>query len=287
MHRFHSSLGFLLFALSFPALASSGTVSGSLTANGKTFALKHAYAQTRKSPFDKKKSVVEVIVTDQEISPAVASDDIELMQAQDKLQLSGFTAMIDDSKQIISATVFSPAFKKMKQFSGVGMQKAELTAMTASRIAGTVSMAKPDDFFDERYQYHATFDLLVAKPAGPPAPPTLKGTKLPAGGGEPGKAYAVYLKNLIAGDMKAFLSGVSAARAKEASSDPDFKKLFPLLQAMQPSGVKITGGAIDGNSATLLATGKDGDNVSRGTITMVRENGAWKIEKEDWKSRSE
>jgi hypothetical protein len=211
---------------------------------------------------------------------------MELMQAQDKQQLSGFTATIDASKQVISATVFSPAFKKMKQFSGVGMQKAELTAMTPSRIAGTISMAKPDDFFDEKYQYNATFDLPVGKPAGPPSPPVLKGTPLP-GGGEPGKAYAVYLKSLTAGDMKGVLAGVSAERAKQASADPDFKKLFPLLQAMQPKGIKITGGASDGTHATLLATGKDGDNVSRGTIAMVRENGAWKVEKEDWKSKSE
>jgi hypothetical protein len=287
MNRFRSSLGFVLLALSFPALATDGKVDGSLTANGKTFALKHAYAQTRKDPFDKKKSVLVVIVTDQELSPAAASDDMELMQAQDKQQLSGFTATIDADKAIISGTVFSPAFKKMKQFSGVGVQKLELTAMTATRIAGTVGMAKPDDFFDEKYQYNATFDLPIGKPAGPPPPPVLKGTPLPANGGEPGKAYTAYLKLLAAGDMKGFLAGVSAERSKEASSDPDFKKLFPLLKAMQPTGVKITGGAIDGNNATLLATGKDDNNVSNGTITMVKEGGAWKVEKEAWKSRSE
>ena len=59
------------------------------------------------------------------------------MQAQDKQQLSGFTATIDDDKQIISGTVFSPAFKKMKQFSSVGMQKLDLTAMTPTHVAGT------------------------------------------------------------------------------------------------------------------------------------------------------
>jgi hypothetical protein len=288
MRRFRSSLGFILVALaSFPVLAANGTVTGSLTANGKTVALKHAYAQTRKSPFDKTKNVLQLIVTDQELSAAAVSDDMELMQAQEKQQLSGFTATIDDSKQVISATVFSPAFKKMKQFSGVGMQKAELTAITPTHVAGNVTMAKPDDFFDEKYQYNATFDLPVGKPAGPPPPPALKGSPLPGGGGEPGKAYFAYLKNLTASDMKAFLGGVSAARAKEASSDPDFKKLFPLLKAMQPSGVKITSGAAGGNHATLLATGKDGDNVTRGTITMVREGGAWKVEREEWKSRSE
>jgi len=287
MHRFHSSLAIVLLAISLPAIAADGKVDGSLTANGKTFKLNHAYATKRKSPFDKAKMVTQLIFTDKELSPAAASDDIELMQAQDKQQLSGFTATIDADKQVISATVFSPAFKKMHQFSGVGMQKASLTASTDTHIAGSVTMAKPDDFFDEKYQYNATFDLPVGKPAGPPPPPALKGTPLPAGGGEPGKAYMAYLKLLAGGDMKAFLGGVSAERAKQASSDPDFKKLFPLLQAMQPKGVKITSGALNGNSATLLAAGKDDNQTSNGTITMVKEGGAWKVEKEEWKSRSE
>jgi hypothetical protein len=96
-----------------------------------------------------------------------------------------------------------------------------------------------------------------------------------------------YLKLLAGGDMKAFLGSVAAARAKEASSDPDFKKMFPLIQAMQPKGIKVIGGAIDGNNATLLATGKDDNQVSNGTITMVKEGGAWKVEKEAWKTSSE
>ena len=63
--------------------------------------------------------------------------------------------------------------------------------------------------------------------------------------------------------------------------------MFPLIQAMQPKNVKITGGAQDGNTATLLATAKNGKETSTGTITMVREGGAWKVEKEEWKSKSE
>jgi hypothetical protein len=56
---------------------------------------------------------------------------------------------------------------------------------------------------------------------------------------------------------------------------------------MEPKGVKITGGSVDGNNATLLATGKEGDQTSNGTITMVKEGGAWKVDKEEWKTRSE
>jgi hypothetical protein len=287
MDRFRSSLALVLLAFSLPALAADGKVDGSLTANGKTFALKHAYAQTRKDPFDKKKIVLQLTFTDKELSPAAASDDMELMQAQDKQQLSGFTATIDADKQVISGTVFSPAFKKMKQFSATGMQKLNLTARTDTHVAGSIGLAKPDTFFDETYQYNATFDLAIGKPAAPAPPPALKGTPLPAGGGEPGKAYLAYLKVMAGGDMKAFLGSVAAARAKEASSDPDFKKLFPMLQAMQPKGVKVTSGAVNGNSATLLVTGKDDNQVSNGTITMVKEGGAWKVEREEWKTSSQ
>jgi len=56
---------------------------------------------------------------------------------------------------------------------------------------------------------------------------------------------------------------------------------------MQAKNIKVTGGAVDGDTATLLATGKDGDSTSNATITMVREGGAWKVSKESWKTKSE
>lgn len=282
MHRFRASL----LALLFVCPAALAAVSGSLTANGKTFPMTFAAAHSKKNPFDAKKTDTVIVFTDQELTPAQASDDIELMQAIDAKKLSGFSVEIDPDKSVISGQVFSPAFKKMNQFSGVGMQKAELTAMTPSRIAGSVSMAKPDDFFDNIYQYSATFDLPVGGKPAMAAAAAPKGAPLPAGGGDPGKAYAAYLKVIASGDFAALRKSVSANRAK-SMDDPDFKKMFPVIQAMQPKNIKITGGAVDGESATLIASSKDGGETSNGTINMVREGGAWKVEKESWKSRSE
>ena len=84
---------------------------------------------------------------------------------------------------------------------------------------------------------------------------------------------------LAAGDLKALRKALAADRAKSLD-DPDFKEMFPVIQAMQAKNIKVTGGAVDGDTATLLATGKDGDATSHGTITMVREGGAWKVSKE-------
>src|SRR5207237_7754442 len=116
------------------------------------------------------------------------------------------------------------------------------------------------------------------------APPPPKGKPLPAGGGEPAKAYFAFDKAVRAGDMAAVRRGVSAEQEKEMSSE-DFKKMFPLMQALRAKNVKITSGTIDGDTATLLATGKDESGTATGTITMVRQGGAWKLQKEEWKSK--
>src|SRR6266498_3344468 len=91
----------------------------------------------------------------------------------------------------------------MGHFSGVGKQKLDLTAMDAKHVAGRFYLEKPDDFFKNTYIYDVKFDApfsAAPKEAGPEA---LKGTQLPPGGGDPGKAYMAYTKVLAAGDLKA------------------------------------------------------------------------------------
>jgi len=277
----------LLVGLAVTIAATAGDapkVSGSITANGKTSALKYAYAMPKEDPFDKKKSATFVLVTDQEVPAAALADEFEFMRWYDKAKLKGFAVLIDGDKKVVSGNVYEPALKH-NGFSGVGMQKVELTAMTSSRIAGKVFLPEPGEFFGDTYQYTATFDLPVTA-VKPPAAEPLKGTPLPAGGGEPAKAYAAFSKAVAAGDMAGIRRGVAAERAKQMDA-PEFKEMLPMIQAMQPKNVKITGGSVDGDTATLLATAKDGKETSTGTITMVREGGAWKVEKESWKSKSE
>ena len=273
-------------AVTLAALAGDAPkVSGTITANGKTAALKYAYAQPKPDPFDKKKKATFLLVTDQEVPAKALADEFEFMRFYDKANLNGFAVLINGEKRVVSGTVYSPALKH-NGFSGVGMQTVELTTMTPQRIAGKVFIPKPDDFFGDTYQYSATFDLPVLAPkAEPPAAP-LKGVALPADGGEPAKAYERHRKAVAAGDLKALKATVSAARAKEMDT-PDFKQMLPLIQEMMPKNIKITGGSVDGDTATLLATAKNGKQVSSGTITMVREGGAWKVEKESWKSKVE
>ena len=262
-------------------------VKGTFTANGQTVNLSYAYASTRKNPFDEKKTDTFLIVTDKELPAGTVFDDFALIDLADK-GISGFTVQFSGDKQVDSGTLFSPAFKAMHQFSSVGKQKLTLTTQAKDRVAGTVSMPA-GDFFDENYAYTATFDVPVqAKPAEKTAAQKvaeLKGAKLPADGGEPGKAWQAYRKAITAGDLASIRKSVVAEMAKQ-TEDPDFKKMLPVIQAMQPKNVKIDGGTIDGDNATLLVTSLDEKNTT-GTVTMRRESGQWKVVNESWKSRTE
>src|ERR1051326_369022 len=170
-------------------------------------------------------------------------------------------------------------------FSGVGAQKLDVTAMDAKHVAGRIYLEKPDEFFKNTYIYDVKFDAPFSAAPKEADAASLKGTQLPAGGGDPGKAYMAYTKVLAAGDLKGLRKALAADRVKTLD-DPDFKEMFPMIQAMQAKNIKVTGGAVDGDTATLLATGKDGDATTNGTITMVRESGAWKVAKESWKTKS-
>lgn len=108
---------------------------------------------------------------------------------------------------------------------------------------------------------------------------------LPADGGEPGKAYMEYCKAIKDGKMDVLRKLVSSERAKQMDS-PDFKQMFPMIQAMMAKDIKVTGGTMTAKEANLTAEGKDtlAGGVTKGEIHMVLEDKQWKVEKDSWKS---
>jgi hypothetical protein len=270
-------------ALLFLSFAAFGD--GTLTVNGKTVKLDHAYATTKKNPFDKKKTDVLVLFTDRELPAGAMKDDFTLMEARDKTHFNGVSADIDDEKQVIGCQIYSSSLKKIDQFSSVGTQKLDITAQTPARIAGKLYMPKEEDFFGDKYIYSITFDVPIGANVAPPPPAAPVGKALPPDGGEPRKAYDAYRKVLASGDMAALRKAVSADRVS-SMDDPDFKKMFPMIQAMEPKNVKFVNGTIDGDKATLNVSAKGGKEQSTGTISMVREGGKWKVSKEEWQSKS-
>ena len=112
---------------------------------------------------------------------------------------------------------------------------------------------------------------------------TAQAQALPAGGGEPGKVYMEQQRAIKAKDIPALKKVMSAARVKEMD-DPKFKEMLDMVAEMMATDVKVTGGTQTGDTATLHATGKMGTEPQKGEISMVKEAGAWKVDKESWKN---
>lgn len=83
---------------------------------------------------------------------------------------------------------------------------------------------------------------------------------------------------------------MSADRVKEANAMPADQRadMLGFVKMMAPTNIKITGEKADGTGATLMATGVDGMDKSAqyGTISLVKEGGAWKIAKESWSNQA-
>jgi len=113
----------------------------------------------------------------------------------------------------------------------------------------------------------------------------------------PTQAYLEIHKKELAAKNYADLLPVrsKASIAQDPPMTEDEKaQIFPLFHETLPKLVTVTGETIEGNKATVKATAtpeqplKPGDkDVTTGTITLVLEDGQWKIEKENWNSSIE
>jgi hypothetical protein len=102
-----------------------------------------------------------------------------------------------------------------------------------------------------------------------------------------GKAYRAQEKAIKAGDYEGYKKTMTKASAagmekqtKEMNMDP--KKTMEFMKAMLPTDLKFTSLKVDKNKATLMATGKVGGEVNKGTIDLEQEDGQWKIGMQSW-----
>jgi hypothetical protein len=82
-----------------------------------------------------------------------------------------------------------------------------------------------------------------------------------------------------AGDVDAMLKLSSREKREEmlaAREKPEFAAMVEMMKQMSPAEVSVTGGRINGDTATLDFQGKYADGgQSTGTAELVKEDGAW------------
>ena len=279
------ALGCSLALLALASGLAKADGSGTLYQDGKPLALVSAYAYRGPDPFDKTKEITTVVFSDKKIDAAAANAAGNRGEAvEDQLRRDNATRVelnLEGDGSLQNVNIVSGGSSGSQ--SGSGWYTMKLVKNDAKRVEGTFRTNDEADKKSGRF-YDLKFALDIA------GPPDL-GAALPAGGGEPAKAYMAYLAALRKGDVDALAKTMTAERSREIlahRSDPDFKMMFGFIQQSAMRDPKVTKGYSKGDSATLELSGKDGDgNAATSVATMKKEGATWRLAKESMSTHVE
>lgn len=271
-------------------------VDGTCTYEGKTLHYLDGIAANAPDPFEETEVVPTVWfgtvafdhdalagVPAKDLDDAITSQIFDHDSAELRLRLSADGSVVEALQLYVP-----PGNNRSLSSNEVG--KLTLSGKSPGNLGGQFKL---DD--DEELRCDVKFDLPMGagkapgpskptnagKSASPAKPAT--GQALPAGGGEPGKAYMALHRAVMASDVDAMLSLVDAEQAeqmRQARSQPDFPKTLEMIKLFEPAEVHITGGTVDGDSAELTIAGKDADGaVLTGEVKLTRSGGQWKVGK--------
>ena len=143
--------------------ADGGTASGTITVNGKTTALKHAYARAVPGFFDKTKKDVEVILTDVPLDAKALEDQFERIHLADAGTLHAFEIRLNAEGKPISTSFRDNGFKKA---SPSGLSSADVftkKVFDGKTVEGSYRSAKESEFFGETYSFDVSFRADVSR----------------------------------------------------------------------------------------------------------------------------
>jgi len=294
--------------LAIPALAEQpNNASGSLTVNGQATALHHAYAR-----YDAHDKQTRVLITDRALDTTMLAEESSAKFSGEKpsfRQLSksgdaaGMELFINEANEVETVEVFSKAFGMPTPITARKFWY-EPSRLRAGWVGGHSRIKEADSFFKLTWQYDVSFLTTVGPngfeiPAGPALAAARKANDaleaarmLPAGGGEEGAAYLAYRHSLDARDGKALLGAMTAsmksAVAKEMNSNPLTESAlgsWAFMQSMPPGKVEVVGGVRDAEGTTLelRKTPTAGGTNSFGVAKLVKEQGVWKIDVDNWR----
>ncbi len=270
-----------LAALPAPAAAADGRAEGTLTVNGKTTKLAYAYARAVPGSFDKTKEDVQVILSDVPLAGKALEDTFERIQMAEAGKLHAFEITINAEGKPISTSFLDDAFKGP---SPGGLSTGDVftkKVFDGKSVEASYRSAKEHEFFGNKYAFDVTFRAEIARavrPVPPSAADTAAAQKSPQA-----KVYAEYLAAVQKEDLAALKKLFSKEQAKHLD-EPDAKQMVAMVKMMTATEIKVLKVTEKGETAELTVTGKQDGKVSSGVVRMVREGGAWKVQKEEWKN---
>lgn len=273
-------------AASAPKIA-DGTASGTLKVDGKTVKLGYSVARTKPNAFDEKKKDVVVLLTSTAVPATTLADEDKLFAGVKDGSIRGLLVTIDSDEKPYHMSLLDP--NAPIQLSGSGIFNFDATDYSEKHIAGKFYTTEEEDFMGGKHKY--AYDVTFATPVQAIIAPSevtvdsSSGTKLPADGGDPGKAYMAFDKAARTGNIAEMKKAASTSHPMPEMKPEEEKAMIEMIKAMRPAKIKVTGGFMSGDHATLNVEGQDPDSKAKvtGTIEMGRESGSWKLLMEKWK----
>jgi len=284
----HVAVPLLLFAFaSLPARA--GGVQGTCSLEGKPIKFVDAYAALAPDPFEKTKKVTTLWFLSVPLPTGALAgrkvdeiDDVLTSHAFDKDSTKMELRLDADNKLVEMLQLYVPPGTS-RSMSSNEVGKLTLKAPVGKRTSGRWVLSDDDDL-----KCDLSFDVAMGITGAAAVPPKPWGAALPAGGGAPGQVYMAMHKATLAGDVDGMLTHATSARAVEmrkARKEPEFAAMLKMIQAFEPKEVHVVSGRADATRAELQIAGRESDGASMtGTVKLVMEGGAWKIESVDTKS---
>ena len=234
----------LLAAIAVPAVA--GEASGEFKAGSrKPIRPKFAAAYETRDQRDPRKRIVEVVLSEAPVDAAAAAADLD-----PHMNVINQPALMDHNYILLwvrpgdDVSMNATYGERMVQFvDNTEMPlKAEMKTNTAGRVEGRLWSPKPVKTQDESWTVDVKFSTdVVRAPAG---------TRLPADGGEPGKAF----KALLAARSAKKLDAIQKNVVKPFDSLDDALSTLDIW--LPKKGTKITGGELRGDTAVLEVEGE-------------------------------
>ena len=194
-------------------------------------------------------------------------------------KLHAFEITIDAEGKPISTAFRDSGFKKASP-SGLSSEDVfTKQVFDGKTVDARYKSAKQSEFFGETYSFDVAFRADItrkAKAVPPTAAETAAAQKSPQA-----KVYADFLKAVQKEDLGALRKLFTKEQAKNLD-DPDAKKMIGLVKLMSATDIKVLKVVEKGDTADLTVSGKQDGNPANGVVHMAKEDGAWKVQREEW-----
>jgi hypothetical protein len=239
--------------------------SGTLTVQGLATPIRYAYAEV--GPTD-----VILLLTDNPVPPArIPFGAYDMAQ---KKQIHGLSVTIDKAtRRIKDGALFHEAFDG--QLGGQTEATLELTRFDSESLEGRLWLAKPARFDGKSYSYDARFKVALAGKPAPAQEPKIQGDDSP-----PVRAYASYYRAVFRRDLLEVRQYVSKRQLPDL--DRLGEKFLAVSAVVQPEQIAIREVKTTSKRSTFIAEGKKGKSSGRGSVVMILEDGAWKVDADRW-----